>query len=245
MNARPRTRARATTSWWSAPASAASAPPTSSARRRPGRPGPHPRQPRRLRRPRASATSSARADARTSAYGGTLAIDSPAPYSARGQGPDLRARHRRGRAGRRSSTASSPTRASSGATFFDKETFGQDKLVKGLGRRRRRDAERPRSRRRLAETPLRPEVRRDILRLETEELRLLARSRLAEKKARLAAHELHRLPDQGLEARPGRAALLPDPRPRALRRRASTPSRPWTAGGSAFPGFQGLKLEPG
>lgn len=97
--------------------------------------------------------------------GGTLGIESPTPYSpvadglmkALGVEPEELAR-----------TCNAPeTYAALGlkpAVFFDKETFGTDRLVTGLPGRKRPASEVAGF---LARTPLAPGVRRDIARIET------------------------------------------------------------------------------
>lgn len=114
-------------------------------------------------------------------YGGTLAIDSPAPYSAvasgliRDLGIDVgrweKALDRNAYAGL------------DGATFFDKETFGSDRLVKGINRETEAGSEIDAEA--LSRTPLSAAVQRGIVRLETEDFDPWPGMASEEKKARL------------------------------------------------------------
>jgi spermidine dehydrogenase len=70
------------------------------------------------------------------------------------------------------------SRGLSQGIFFDKETFGEDRLVLGLGGNPTVEA--------LAKTPLSPAVQRDILRIHTEDVDYLAGMNPAQKKAYLA-----------------------------------------------------------
>jgi spermidine dehydrogenase len=121
--------------------------------------------------------------------GGTLAIDSPTPYSPQADGllkalgvdaKELASKYPRAR--------SASAAGLEGGWFFDKETFGEDRLVVGSpgGRGARsggvltsvwKDF--------LAKTPLSESVRRDILRLQTESIDYLPGMTEAEKKDRL------------------------------------------------------------
>jgi spermidine dehydrogenase len=114
--------------------------------------------------------------------GGTLEIDSPYSYSAtadgllRALGVEVRAlaeRHPRGDAFRAFNLKS--------ATFFDRETFGEDRLVVGVPSGRNGQWEEY-----LARTPLSEAVRRDIQRLETGDTDYLPGLSDAEKKDRLS-----------------------------------------------------------
>ena len=109
--------------------------------------------------------------------GGTLGIDSPRPYSAVSAGlltalgidpATLAARH--------SDRAFYPSLGLGSGIFFDKETFGADRLVKG----------KLSSPEFLEQAPLSAAVRRDILRLETEPIDYLPGLSSGEKKARLS-----------------------------------------------------------
>ena len=109
--------------------------------------------------------------------GGTLGIDSPRPYSAVAAGlltalgidpATLAARH--------ADRAFYPSLGLGSGIFFDKETFGADRLVKG----------KLSSPEFLEQAPLSDAVRRDILRLETEPIDYLPGLSSGEKKARLS-----------------------------------------------------------
>jgi len=172
-------------------------------------------------------------------YGGTLAIDSPAPYSAvaagliRELGIDVarwdRALDRNAYAGLEA------------ATFFDRETFGADRVVKSLNRDGGDggiDADA------LARTPLAAQVQRDIVRLETQAFDPWPAVASSEKKARLLrmsyADFLTKVWSLDAGVVPyyqtrghGLFGVGPD---------AISALDGW---GLGFPGYQGLKLEPG
>jgi spermidine dehydrogenase len=111
-------------------------------------------------------------------YGGTQSIDSPAPYSATAKrlitdlGIDVAsyARVLDGDLYR--------SRGLAGGTFFDKETFGADKLVVGTSRNPSKEF--------LAQSPLPADIQGQILRLNAEKRDLFPGLSSAEKKARLA-----------------------------------------------------------
>jgi len=121
--------------------------------------------------------------------GGTMGIDSPTPYSAEAAGllqtlgidpPAL------------SKKCNDPKAYSSlglrRGIFFDKETFGADRLVTGVpsGRGRSRTADNGDEWRKfLAQTPLSPEAQQDIVRLETASVDYMPGLTSDEKKDRL------------------------------------------------------------
>ena len=109
--------------------------------------------------------------------GGTLEIDSPRPYSAVAAGlltalgidpAALAARH--------ADRGSIPSLGLGSGVFFDKETFGEDRLVKG----------KISSSEFLEQAPISEAARRDIRRLETEPIDYLPGLSSSEKKARLS-----------------------------------------------------------
>jgi spermidine dehydrogenase len=172
--------------------------------------------------------------------GGTLAIDSPAPYSAVAQGliSELgidvsRWEHvldREAYAGL------------SGSTFFDKETFGEDKLVKGLGGGfGERHTPDPAA---LQQAPLGEAVRRDILRLETESFDPWPGVTNADKKARLLRVSYADFVTQAWKLDPG---VLPyyQTRGHGLFGVGVDAICALDGWGLGLPGFEGLKLEPG
>src|SRR6185295_4401337 len=116
-------------------------------------------------------------------YGGTQSIDSPGLYSAVAKGlvSDLGIDVSRWR----SVLDEDAYKGLDSATFFDRETFGQDKLVKNLGRRRDQDLDDPARTAAFQEAPLAEGVRRDIRRLETEAFDPWPGVPSTEKKARL------------------------------------------------------------
>jgi spermidine dehydrogenase len=170
-------------------------------------------------------------------YGGTLAIDSPASYSAVAKGLiaelgiDVRRWDR--------VLDRQAYEGLEAATFFDRETFGADRLVKGL--QREKGGPDPKA---LALTPLSPAVQQAIARLETEAFDPWPGLPSAEKKARLLRMSWADFVTKtwGLDAGVlayyrsrgyGLFGLGPD---------AIAALDGW---GLGFPGFQGLALEPG
>jgi len=121
------------------------------------------------------------------ANGGTVAIESPFPYSkeARGLltelGIDPPALEKKG-------LDRDVYRGLTSGYFFDKETFGVDRLVAGApgGFRAAADAENDAWIQFLAKTPFSPEAQRDIVRIQTEKVDYMPGIAQAEKKARLA-----------------------------------------------------------
>jgi spermidine dehydrogenase len=118
--------------------------------------------------------------------GGTVGIDSPTPYSneadglLKALGIDPRALAAKYRGG-------NPTAGLGleGAMFFDKETFGEDRLVKGTPGRRRGGAAGAGWKEFLAKTPLSEQVQKDIVRLQEEDIDYMPGLTQAEKKDRL------------------------------------------------------------
>lgn len=126
------------------------------------------------------------------------------------------------------------------STFFDKETFGRDKLVVGGGRH----ADRVQFETFLSQSPLSADVRRDILRIQFAEQDYLPGLTSAQKKDRLSRFSYRDYLLEHVRATPGVV-------PYYLHATDSL----WGCGidavsaidcwGVGFPGFQGLKLEPG
>jgi spermidine dehydrogenase len=167
--------------------------------------------------------------------GGTLEIDSPRPYSAVADGL-LKALGI-------DPTALAPRHADSGfdkslglgsGVFFDKETFGVDRLVKG----------KISSPEFLDQAPLGDTARRDVRRLETEPIDYLPGLTSSEKKARLAQISYRAFLLDLVKVDPSVIPLY----------QARTHGE-WGVGIDAvsaldvwafgFPGFQGLQLDPG
>jgi spermidine dehydrogenase len=120
--------------------------------------------------------------------GGTVGIDSPTPYSAQADGllkslgvdADALAAKYRGSRG-----AGIP--GLRGGWFFDKETFGEDRLVTGTpgGRGGRGGGDATSWKDFLARAPLSPQVQRDIVRLQEESIDYMPGLTQGEKKDRL------------------------------------------------------------
>jgi len=119
--------------------------------------------------------------------GGTAGIESPFPYSAEARGlmqelgidPVALSRTAAAAAGREAFAGLQP------AWFFDRETFGADRLVVGVPRRGTREDGAWTAF--AAKTPLSPEAQRDLVRLEEEKADYMPGLSSAEKKRRLAA----------------------------------------------------------
>ena len=169
--------------------------------------------------------------------GGTLEIDSPRPYSAVADGllktlgidpPALEKR-----------CAHKGFYEAIGlgrGVFFDKETFGADRLVAAVGKRPWREV--------LAGAPLSAAVKADIARIEEASIDYMPGLSSAEKKARLSRVSYKDFLLKIVKADPG---VIPYYQSRS--------QDEWGVGIDAvsaldvwtfdFPGFQGLKLEPG
>jgi spermidine dehydrogenase len=167
--------------------------------------------------------------------GGTLGIDSPRPYSsvaagllnALGIAPVALATHHADR-------GFYPSLGLGSGVFFDKETFGADRLVRG-------EISSPEF---LDRTPLSEDARRDIRRLETEPIDYLPGLSSSEKKARLSRISYRDFLLDLVNVDPSVIPLY----------QARTHGE-WGVGIDAvsaldvwpfgLPGFQGLKLAPG
>ena len=177
-------------------------------------------------------------------YGGTQSIDSPAPWSAVAR--DLVEKELA------VDVASWPRVVDYGAyaglgsaTFFDRETFGEDRLVRDLGRRPRADDERSRpDAQSLMQAPLREAVRADILRFETKAFDPWPELPSAEKKTRLLRMSYADFMTKAWKLDPG---VLPfyQNEPHGLFGVGIDAVAALDAWGLGLPGFQGLKLEHG
>ena len=179
--------------------------------------------------------------------GGTMLIDSPTPYSRQADGllrklgidpPQLAARCDNEKL--YSSLGLQP------AVFFDKQTFGEDRLVVGEpgGDWHGRSANRLTWKEFLARAPLSPPVRRDIKRIQEAEVDYLPGLTSAEKKDRLSRISYKDFLLKLVKADPG---VIPFYQTRTngewgVGIDAEPALDCWALG---LPGFQGMKLEPG
>ena len=175
-------------------------------------------------------------------YGGTQSIDSPGPYSAVAKGlvNDLGIDVSRWR----SVLDEDVYKGLTSATFFDRETFGEDKLVKSLGRRRDENFDDPARSAAFQEAPFSAAVRRDIHRLETEAFDPWPALPSAEKKARLLRMSYASFLTDVWKLDRG---VLPfyQTRPHGLFGVGIDAVCALDGWGVDLPGFSGLKLEPG
>lgn len=181
------------------------------------------------------------------ANGGTFLIDSPTPYSAQADGllkklgidpPRLQETT--------TDRKVYPSLGLQSAVFFDKETFGTDKLLVGEPGRRRREKER-KSRswaEFLADAPLSEAARRDIARIEESDFDYLPGLSSVEKKARLSRMSYRDFLLTVAKADPG---VIPFYQTRThgewgVGIDAEPALDCWAIG---LPGFQGMHLDPG
>ncbi len=185
--------------------------------------------------------------------GGTLLIDSPNPYSPVADGllkklgidpPQFEAKFTDHKLYRSLGLRS--------AVFFDKETFGEDRVVVGTPGPSWDDAETSESQTQramswadfVARTPLSPEVRRDIVRIQEAKVDYMPGLSSAEKKTRLSKISYRDFLLNVVKADPGVIALY-----------QTRTNGEWGVGIDAepaldcwalgLPGFQGMNLEPG
>ena len=179
--------------------------------------------------------------------GGTMLIDSPTPYSAQADGllkklgidaPKLAARCDDSKL--YSSLGLQP------AVFFDKETFGEDKLVVGEpgGDWQEGSTSGMTWNQFLARAPLTPQVRGDIERIQTAKVDYMPGLSSAEKKDRLSRISYKDFLLTIVKADPG---VIPFYQTRTngewgVGIDAEPALDCWALG---LPGFQGMKLEPG
>jgi spermidine dehydrogenase len=176
--------------------------------------------------------------------GGTMLIDSPRPYSPVASGlmaelgidPTALAK---------ASTHEDVYRDAGlkPAVFFDRETFGADKLVVGLGGFHAGEKDPKVLAARLATAPLSPAVQADIVRIETAEIDYLPTLDTAQKMDRLSRISYRDYLLQVVKADPGVIAYY-----------QTATHGEWGIGidaepaldcwGLGLPGFQGLKLDP-
>ena len=180
--------------------------------------------------------------------GGTLEIDSPTPYSAQADGLLRKLGIRPEEFDKK--YAHPEFYAKIGlqpAVFFDKETFGEDRLVSGLpqgGEEEHAFGTGGSWKEFLARTPLSPEVQRDIARIEEGKEDFLPGLSSAEKKARLTKISYRDFLLHIVKADPG---VLPYYQPRThgewgVGIDAEPALDCWAIG---LPGFAGMKLEKG
>ena len=181
-------------------------------------------------------------------YGGTFSIDSPAPYSAVAKGLinelgiDVGCWER---------VVDGRLYGSLGlgrGVFFDKETFGADRLLPMPGRSGDDEGADPSSAgpwaRFMAEAPMSEAAKHDLRRLHQERKDHLPGLSSAEKKARLARISYARFLTDVAGADPGVLPFL-QARPHSLYGVGIDAVPAQDAWGLRFPGFQGMGLEPG
>jgi spermidine dehydrogenase len=181
------------------------------------------------------------------AYGGTFSIDSPAPYSAVAKGLVAELGVDVARFQSHVDWELYASRGLERAVFFDKETFGVDRLLPDPGGRRRsmsaaRGAQGDPWRRFLAEAPLPEKARRDLLRLYTEPRDYMPGLSSDRKKARLARISYAAYLTDVAGADPGVLPFL-QARPHGLYGVGIDAVSAQDAWGLGLPGLQGLGLD--
>jgi spermidine dehydrogenase len=181
-------------------------------------------------------------------FGGTWSIESPAPYSSvakgliRELGIDVARGERVTDWGLYASLGLEP------GIFFDKETFGVDRLVPDpVGSRRDRASEREGTEQRwarfTAEAPLAAATKRDLRRIFEEKTDYLPDLSSADKKARLARISYAQFLTDVARMDAGLVPLF-QARPHSLYGVGVEAVSAQDAWGLGFPGFEGLGLDP-
>jgi spermidine dehydrogenase len=173
-------------------------------------------------------------------YGGTQLISSPFPYSKQARkimddlGIDPVALTKK-------CVVPDVYKGLQNAYFFDKETFGTDRLVIGSPSN---GADAAAWKAFLTKTPLSPEVQRDVARIEAEKLDYLPGLTSAQKKDRLSRISYKDYLLTVVKANPGVMPLY-QKRPHGLMAIGSDGLAALDGWVYGYPGFQGLNLEPG
>ena len=166
-------------------------------------------------------------------YGGTQSIDSPAPYSAVAKGLITELGIDVARYEKVLDSALYKSLGLRPAFFFDKETFGVDRLVVGD----------PRDEAFLVAAPLDDNVRRDLKRLQTERPDPMPGLDSVQKKARLARMSYAEFVTQVLKLDPGVLRLY-QTRTHGLFGVGVDAVPAQDAFGLGLPGFAGMNLDP-
>jgi len=181
--------------------------------------------------------------------GGTMLIDSPTPYSAVAAGLMKRLGIDPVALDKKCTDHALYRSLGLGSgVFFDRETFGVERLLRSPRGLEEESAQSPETESRwkefLAQAPLTDAVRRDILRIETQNVDYLPGLSSAEKKARLCRISYKDFLLQIAKVDPGVAAFY-----------QTRTNGEWGVGidgepaldcwALGLPGFQGLKLDPG
>jgi len=181
-------------------------------------------------------------------FGGTYAIESPEPYSPVAQGVVKDLGIDVGSFAKVSDRKLYRSLGLESKIFFDKETFGADKLVVSPTPRRRGNAgasaESESWRRFAADAPISDKAKADLLRLYTSKDDLLPGLTSDEKKAKLARMSYASYLGDLFKADPQVVAML-QPYPADLYGVGIDAVSAQDAWGLGMPGFDGLKLAPG
>jgi spermidine dehydrogenase len=181
-------------------------------------------------------------------YGGTFSIDSPAPYSAVAKGLIKELGIDVGRWERVMDGRLYGSLGLGRGVFFDKETFGADRLLPMPGRSGDDEGADSSSAgpwaRFMAEAPMSEAAKHDLRRLHQERKDHLPGLSSAEKKARLARISYARFLTDVAGADPGVLPFL-QARPHSLYGVGIDAVPAQDAWGLRFPGFQGMGLEAG
>jgi spermidine dehydrogenase len=174
------------------------------------------------------------------ANGGTVAIESPFPYSHEAAGlltelgidpPALEAK----------CTDRSVYKGLSGAYFFDKETFGVDRLVAGMPAGAAGSSAKDWGEF-LAKTPLSPDAQRDIIRIQTDKIDYMPGMTQAEKKDKLSRMSYQDFLLKVIKVHPDAAAIY-QTRTHGLYGIGIDGVPALDCWAIHFPGFEGLGLE--